>query len=47
MTIGHAERCSYLYKHVADVFVSSLSCSVERSAFVLRLHLKVWVDAVH
>lgn len=38
---------SYLYKHVADVFVSSLRCSVERGAFVLRFHLKVWVDAIH
>ncbi len=38
---------SYLNEHVTDVFVTSLSCSMERSAFVLRFHLKVWVDTVH
>lgn len=44
---GRTERMCYLHEHVADVFVASLRCSVERSAFVLRIHLEVRVDTVH
>lgn len=46
-TSAWSVKGSYLHEHVADVFVPPLSCSVERGAFVLRFHLKVWVDAVH
>lgn len=37
----------HLYEHVADLLVARLSCNMERRAFILALHLEVWVYAIH
>lgn len=47
VTTEQKVKLSYLYKHMADVFVSSFGCSMERGALVLRIHLEVWVDAIN
>lgn len=38
---------SHLYKHVTDFTVPSFSRSVERCAFILGFHFKVWVYTIN